>query len=142
MLTHLAHALGICDTTESHLVWESLALANLLVGLAYNRRYAFHALGVGVIELTAPTRAVRVVEALDRLVVSTQASYYFRLHATVDIGHWEGWKTEVVRPLVEQMPEVGVALAEGALMRLNAGARTFDRYRQEFQLSGPRAYID
>jgi hypothetical protein len=35
-----------------------------------------------------------------------------------------------------------VHIAEGALMRLNAGARTFDRYRREFGLRAPQAYLD
>eukprot|EP01036_Dinobryon_divergens_P060900 gene60901-81204_t len=45
------------DTT----VWESLALANTMVGLATTRRYAYHAVGaLGVIELTAPGRVKQV----------------------------------------------------------------------------------
>ena len=38
-------------------VWEALALANVMAGLAANRRYAFHSIGaLGVIEMTAPGR--------------------------------------------------------------------------------------
>ena len=41
--------------------WESLALGNLMIALAMNRRYAYHSIGaLGVIELTAPGRAVCV----------------------------------------------------------------------------------
>lgn len=130
MLHHLARTLDVLDTPLENIVWESLALANLLVALAYNRRYAFHAVGaLGGVELTAPSRAVRVVEALDRLGVDKTASYYFRLHSTVDIGHWRGWRDNVAIPLVTERPEVAPYIAEGALMRLNAGARTFARYR-------------
>jgi hypothetical protein len=143
MLARLAEALAVSDSVSDDLVWESLALGNLLVGLAYNRRYAFHAVGaLGVIELTAPTRAVRVVEALDRLGVEKEASYYFRLHATVDISHARTWRDEILIPLVSARPELAVHIAEGALMRLNAGARTFDRYRREFGLRAPQAYLD
>ena len=127
MLSTLAQAMAIDELSDDLLVWEAIALGNVLVGLAYNRRYAFHALGaLGAVELTAPTRAVRVAEGLERVGVSGRAVHYFRLHATVDLVHWRDWKEEVVLPLVRERPEVGVFIAEGALMRLNAGARTFD----------------
>ena len=143
MLGRLADAVGVSDAVSDDLVWESLALGNLLVGLAYNRRYAFHAVGaLGAIELTSPTRAVRVVEALDRLGVEKEASHYFRLHATVDISHARTWRDEILIPLVSARPELAVHIAEGALMRLNAGARTFDRYRREFGLRAFQAYLD
>jgi hypothetical protein len=143
MLTRLAKALTIPYTPAEDIVWESLALANLLVGLAHNRRYAFHAVGaLGGVELTSPTRAVRVVEALDRLKVSKQASHYFRLHASVDVAHSREWKKEILVPLLNSTPEVGIYIAEGALMRLNAGARTFDRYRAEFGIIAPKAEIE
>lgn len=132
MLHHLARTIGVLDTPLEDIVWESLSLANLLVALAYNRRYAFHSVGaLGAVELTAPSRAVRVVEALDRLGVDKSASYYFRVHATVDVRHWRGWRDHVAIPLVTQRPELAPYIAEGALMRLNAGARTFARYRAQ-----------
>jgi hypothetical protein len=143
MLATLAEELEVTATSDRDLVWESLALANLLVGLAYNRQYAFHAIGaLGVIELTAPTRAPRVVEGLERLGISGKASYYFKLHATVDLIHSTNWNKEVITPVLDKTPEVGVFIAEGALMRLNAGARTFDRYRSEFGVGAPKAYVE
>ena len=133
MLTRLAHALGITSTPLELITWESLALGNLLTGLAYNRRYAYHSIGaLGAIELTSTTRAPRVVEALDRLGIPKEASHYFRLHATVDIGHWRGWCDNVAVPIVAARPEAAVCIAEGALMRLTAGERTFARYRAHF----------
>jgi hypothetical protein len=141
MLSVLARALDVRGGPIDNVVWESLALANLLVGLAYNRRFAYHALGaLGVIELTAPTRAAKVVEALDRLGVDRAASRYFRVHATIDISHARTWCDEVLLPTVAERPEVAVFIAEGALMRLNAGVRTFERYRREFGLSTPEVH--
>jgi hypothetical protein len=143
LLDHLAAEMDVLDTPETELVWESLALGNVLVGLAVNRRFAYHALGaLGVIELTAPTRAVKVAEGLERLGVSRNSSYYFRLHATVDIVHAEDWQREVLAPIVATNPDVAVHIAEGALMRLNAGARCFDRYRAQFCLGGPKAHLN
>lgn len=137
MLGTVAQILGIDSGHTDHIVAESQALSNVLVGLAYNRRYAFHALGaLGVIELTAPSRAVKVVEAFDRLGVDRAASHYFRVHAVVDLAHARTWRDEILIPVLEQQPEVARFIAEGALMRLQAGARTFERYRREWGLGG------
>jgi Iron-containing redox enzyme len=139
MLARLTAAFGIETVDESSIVWESLALGNLLAGLAYNRRFAYHSIGaLGAVELTAPSRAVKVVEALDRLGVAKSASHYFRLHSTVDVVHARDWRDEVLIPLVSEQPELARWLAEGALMRLRAGLRTFERYRREFAL-GPKS---
>ncbi|MDB4976982.1 MAG: hypothetical protein JWN48_5323 [Myxococcaceae bacterium] len=136
MLHVLAEELGVLDTPPEELVWEALALANLLVGLAYNRRYAYHAVGaLGAIELTAPTRARPVADALERVGVTKEATSYFRLHATIDVTHFADWKKEVLVPLVQEQPMVAPLIAEGALMRLAAGARTFARYRRELGVS-------
>jgi hypothetical protein len=111
-------------------VWESLAVGNLMMALAVNRSYAFHAIGaLGAIELTAPTRAVHVARGLKRLGVARAARHYFALHSTLDLQHSESWKREVLAPLVAEMPAVATAIAEGALLRLAAGARCFARYR-------------
>lgn len=138
MLAALAKAIDVGTVSPEEVEWESLALGNLLVGLAYNRRYAFHSLGaLGVIELTAPSRAVKLVRAFERLGVDDVAARYFRLHAVVDIRHAQTWRDEVLVPLLEERPELARHLAEGALMRLAAGARTFARYRRCLGLDQP-----
>lgn len=116
-------------------VWESLALANLMSGLALNRRYAYHSIGaLGVVELTAPGRVQLVNEGLKRLNVDSEARQYFELHAQLDIRHSEAWNREVLKSLVEENPKVAQAIGEGALMRLAAGKRCFERYRSEFEI--------
>jgi hypothetical protein len=73
MLQALVDALGVTPTIETTIA-PSLALGNTMAALAVNRRYAYHALGaLGVIELTAPTRAIYVSAALRRLKVSAKA---------------------------------------------------------------------
>jgi hypothetical protein len=57
--------------------------------------------------------------------------HYFRLHSTIDLVHWNGWRDEALRPVLAQQPEVAQCIAEGALMRLAAGARSYERYRRE-----------
>ena len=139
MLGRLAEVLQVSYDASSDIVWEARALGNVLVGLAANRRYAFHSIGaLGAIELTAPTRAGKVATGLERLGLDKAATRYFRLHATLDLDHSEAWNREVLRPLVAAMPEVAVSIAEGALMRLGAGARCFDRYCRELSLSFAR----
>jgi hypothetical protein len=121
---------NVADTT-----WEALALANLMVGLAANRRYAYHAIGaLGVIEMTAPGRVSRVNAGLKRLQVPTSARMYFQLQAGLDVEHSKSWNAEVIGSLVAADPRVAHPIAEGALMRLNAGARCFRRYREHFRL--------
>ncbi|MET0286879.1 MAG: iron-containing redox enzyme family protein [Polyangiales bacterium] len=136
MLADLARAVGVVCTDLREIVWEALAVGNVLAGLAYNRRFAFHSIGaLGAVELTAPTRAVKVVQGLDRLDVEHEASRYFRLHATIDVIHARDWRDEVLVPLIDERPEVARWIAEGALMRLRAGARSYERYRRELGLT-------
>ena len=130
MLEHLARKLGLQPRVETT-VWESLALANTMAGLAASRRYAFHSVGaLGVIEQTAPGRAKLVGEGLRRLGVSGKDRHYFDLHAILDIKHSEAWNAEAAWPLVKENPNWAPALAEGALMRLECGAACFRRYRE------------
>ncbi len=131
LLETLARRLGLEPKAETT-VWESLALANTMAGLAWNRRYAYHSIGaLGIIEQTAPARAAAIGRGLKRLGVPTGDRHYFDLHAILDIKHSEAWNREAIRPLVAANPNVAHAIAEGALTRLTCGARCFERYRRE-----------
>ncbi len=79
---------------------------------------------------------MHVVAALRRVGVSKDGYRYFALHATLDLKHSEAWNREVLATLVEEDPAVAPLLAEGALLRLAAGERCFERYRREFGLGG------
>lgn len=131
LLAKMATALDLHPKRDK-VVWEALAVGNLLVALATNRRYAYHSVGaLGAVELCAPWRAAHVNEALKRCGVDGEFRRYYALHATLDVKHSRQWDDEVLIPLVEQNPRAARAIAEGALMRMQAGARTFDRYRRE-----------
>ena len=135
MLEMLAHRLGLAPKIETT-VWESLALANTMAGLAANRRYAYQSMGaLGVIEQTAPGRAALTAKGLKRLGVPASDRHYFDLHSVLDVKHSAAWNSEALHPLVAQNPDFAPAIAEGALMRLECGAACFQRYRQEFGLS-------
>ena len=66
-----------------------------------------------------------------RVAARREARRYFALHATLDIKHSSAWNREVLRSLVVENPATARAMAEGALMRLEAGRRCFKRYRAE-----------
>jgi hypothetical protein len=84
--------------------------------------------------MTAPGRVAHVDAGLARLGVGAGARRYFSLHAVVDLRHSAAWNAEVIRPLVAADPRAARAIAEGALMRLTAGARCFARYREQFRI--------
>jgi len=136
LLSHLADELDAWLPADAILP-EPLALANLMSALAWNRRYAFQSLGaLGVIELTAPGRAAQVNEGLRRLGCHAGVRKYFALHATLDVQHAETWNREVLGPLVAAEPRCARAFAEGALLRLRAGARCFSAYRSHLWDAG------
>lgn len=132
MLETLVRALRLAPRPETT-VWQSLALGNLMTALATNRRYTFQSIGaLGAIEMTAPDRAHCVARGLARLGLNRESYHYFELHAVLDRKHSRGWNREVIQSLVKSDPALARPIAEGALMRLAAGARCYERYRQEF----------
>jgi hypothetical protein len=139
MLERLASYFHLAPTPAT-VVPESLALGNTMIALARHRRYAYHSVGaLGVIEMTAPTRAGHVDRGLRRLGIPAKKRHYFAVHAILDVKHSEEWNREVLRPLVVEDPRHARAIGEGAVMRLWHGARSFERYRQEFGLNPPHS---
>jgi hypothetical protein len=142
MLVTLAEAFEI-DHGQDEVVWQALALGNMMLALASNRCYAYHAIGaLGVIELTAPSRAVFVARGLKRLGIPAGQRHYFDLHAVLDVSHSAAWNQEVLKPLIAEMPRAATAIAEGALLRLRCGELCFKRYRRRLRIDGsqiPRA---
>jgi hypothetical protein len=137
MLGRLAHHLDVHPTPE-RVIPEALALGNMMVALARHRSYAFHSVGaLGVIEMTAPTRAGHVDRGLRRLGIPAKKRHYFALHAVLDVRHSECWNREVLRPLVLEDARRAQAIGEGALLRLWHGAQCFERYREKFGISAP-----
>jgi len=129
MLERAAAALDLHPTLETT-VWPSLALANTLTAMATTRRYAWQSIGaLGVVELTAPSRVSQVAAGLKRLGQPPVVRKYFELHAMLDLKHSDDWIANVLRPLVTEDPSRARFLAEGALIRLECGARCFDAYR-------------
>jgi hypothetical protein len=139
LLERLIRHLGVAIDRE-RTVWPALALGNLMVALATQRHYAYQSIGaLGVIELTAPDRVAQVARGLQRLGVPAAERSYFEIHATLDRKHARAWIEEVIAPLVEHDPGVAPWIAEGALMRLAAGARCFASYREVLATEGAMA---
>ncbi|SFS01135.1 iron-containing redox enzyme family protein [Sphingomonas jatrophae] len=129
MLDALVETLEV-DPAIENTVWESLALANAMTAMATTRRYAWQSVGaLGVIELTAPGRSALVAKGLKRIGLSERERRYFDLHAVLDVKHSADWNANALIPLVQEDPRRAAAIAEGALIRLNCGARCFERYR-------------
>ena len=142
ILGRLAELMDVATTSTEAIEWESLAPANMLVGFAYSRRYAFQAIGaIGAVELTSSTRAPRILRVLDRLDVPKSASDSLGLHAIVGSGHWQRWRDNIAIPLVAAFPDAAANIAEGALALFNASARMFRRYREHLGVSAERAQI-
>ncbi|HET9630640.1 MAG TPA: iron-containing redox enzyme family protein [Novosphingobium sp.] len=132
MLARLTSGLKLEPAIETTTL-ESLALANAMTAMAASRRYAWHSVGaLGVIELTAPARSALTAAALRRLGRPGGERRYFELHAHLDVRHSEAWLAEAIHPLVAEDGERARAMAEGALIRLAAGARCYARYREHF----------
>jgi hypothetical protein len=72
---------------------------------------------------------------LRRLGVPAGDRHYFDLHAVLDVKHSLAWNEEAIEPLVAADPRTASAIAEGALMRLQCGARCVVRYRRVFGLA-------
>ena len=134
MLGRLAQYLAIQPIPETTIP-EALALNNLMVALACNRRYAFQSIGaLGAIEMTAPSRVGFVDQGLKRLGVPASKRHYFALHATLDVRHSQAWNREILLSLVAQDYRRAKPIAEGALLRLRCGQRCFDAYRKHLNL--------
>lgn len=134
LLEKVSDQFGISATPLEQIIPEGLALGNILIGFAANRRYAYHSVGaLGAVELTAPRRARKVYEGLKRLGVSGAGYKYYLLHSTLDEKHSMEWNKEVIFPLISQNPSLTRFIAEGALLRLHAGARCFERYQEKFK---------
>jgi hypothetical protein len=88
-------------------------------------------LGLNPLPETTVTESLALANTMAGLAANR---HYFALHAVLDIKHSMAWNTEAIKPLILESPEIATAIAEGALMRLECGARCFKRYRTELRI--------
>jgi hypothetical protein len=125
-LACLGQALALAQASEQA-VWEALAVSNLMVAFAANRRFTYHSAGaLAVIELTAPQQRAALERGLVRLGMPDAL-----LPAAPVAGHDWRWCEDVLPALIAQDPSAASLIAEGALSRLAAGARCFERCLRE-----------
>jgi hypothetical protein len=128
-LACLGQALTFVQIREST-VWEAVAVSNLMVALAANRRYAYHAAGaLAAIDLTSPTQRASIERGLARVGLPSDL-LPFELGADRANRNWS-WCNDVLPALVTQDPSAASQIAEGALSRLAAAARCFERCHRE-----------
>lgn len=100
---------------------ECIALSNLMVGLAANRHYAFHSLGALAVNPYATYRRINAVcSGLERIGVQCV------------LPKESDWIRASILPLIEENPDLILPIAEGALMRLNAGTDCYKAFRKEW----------
>jgi len=129
-LVRLAQALG--GESQPDVVWEALAVSNLAVAFALNRRYAWHGVGaLGAVALNARDRMERMRQAIVRL--GFPGAEDDRAGAGDETA---AWAREVLMPRVAEDGERAPLLAEGALLWLRAAVRCARRYRSELGIEG------
>jgi hypothetical protein len=111
----------------SELPWQVLAGVNVMPWSCIPRRNAFRAQGcLGAVELLAPQRCTRVVHGARRVGIPKKTVVYYGAHAIIDIGHAEGWLSQVIEQQVKSFPSARVGIAEGLIMRADASLDYFD----------------
>ncbi|MBC7415195.1 MAG: hypothetical protein H7327_09710 [Herminiimonas sp.] len=111
------------------------ALAELMRGLSLNSRYAYHTVGaIAALDLGVPHRIRQVVQGLRRFGVRPLVRGDRRALPTgEDMPKSNEWLHAVVAPLVTADSACMQAIAEGALMSMLSGERSFDRYAKALQ---------
>lgn len=131
LLTPVCSALHV-EELEAPLTWEAQAIAHAHGAFAHNRRFAYQSLGaLGAVMVVTPAHEAMVGSGLRRLGLSKARRLSFALHRALYRHHAPSFLAEVLWPIVAEEPTAAFAVAEGALVRLAAGARAFVRYRQE-----------
>lgn len=129
--THLFHnlirGLSLESPPASELPWQVLAGVNVMLWSCIPRRNAFRAQGaLGAVELLAPQRCTRLVHGALRVGIHKKTVVYYGAHAVIDIGHAEGWLSNVIEKQVRAVPASRVGIAEGLIVRADASLDYFD----------------
>jgi hypothetical protein len=114
-------------------LWQVLAINNLLLALAVDRRYAYQALGaLAALVLTTPARARAIDRGLQRLGLSAPAREYFRRLADGDARNW----AQAALPTLAADARAARALLEGSLLYLRAAQRCWTRCGRQLGAGG------
>jgi hypothetical protein len=126
-LACLGQALAFVQAREG-VVWEALAVSNLMVAFAANRRFSYHAAGaLAVAELAAVPQRAAIERGLRRLGLPFELAHLAHAHGA---SAWS-WCNDALPALVAADPAAASQIAEGALSRLAANARYHERCQRE-----------
>ena len=118
---------------RSNMMLEAQASGNISACLAMSRRHYYKAIGYfGVTEYLAPRRFKHFVAAWNRNGLSITGSTYHQLHIHIDAEHANGWMNNVISPLIDSDPAIGLEIAIGALIRLNSSGHYLDALLTHF----------
>jgi hypothetical protein len=106
---------------------EARISGNLSAALALDSRHRYKAFGYfGVTEYLTPSRFEHVITAWRRNGLPEEGLMYHKLHASIDAEHSDAWFEKVIAPTINYIPQAGLEIAKGALMRLNSSVRYLD----------------
>tara|TARA_Y100001934_G_C12382631_1_gene793389 strand:- start:4550 stop:5626 length:1077 start_codon:yes stop_codon:yes gene_type:complete len=137
-------AIGANDNfIKENLTHEAKVSGNISACLALRRRNYYKAVGYfGVTEYLAPRRFTSLVKAWEKNNLPKEGIEYHKLHIKIDAIHGSAWIKNVIRPLVESSPEIGVDIAIGALIRLNSSERYLDRLMEDCDTSNSKELME
>ncbi len=108
---HIQHPSKYC--------WEELALANFYFKSSLNRKKNTQALGALLcVEMAVPGKMNYVYDGLKRVGLDDKDLVYVSEHSVVDIKHAQGWRDDVLTPLLEQRPDLRQEVLKGVFGRL------------------------
>jgi hypothetical protein len=131
----MVEAIEVRTVPVEELPVEALERKALNGYLATNRALQPEMIGsLGMIECQAGARCRRVVAAMGRLGVPAAALPFYAEHAAADPHHGKDWLDAAVGPLVEDHPEWGPRILDGAWWRVSVNRRFFDAMERRFGL--------
>jgi len=117
---HIQHPSRYC--------WEELALANFYFKSSLNRKRNTQALGALLcVEMAVPGKMDYVCDGLKRVGLEKRDLIYISEHSVVDIKHAQGWRDDVLTPLLQERPDLKKEVLRGVFGRLEVAGLVCDK---------------
>ncbi len=108
--------------------WEELALANFYFKSSLNRKKNTQALGALLcVEMAVPGKMNYIYDGLKRVGLRDKDLVYVSEHSVVDIKHAQGWRDDVLTPLLEERPDLRTEVLKGVFGRLEVAGNVCDK---------------
>jgi hypothetical protein len=134
MFTRTIKSLDIDTTNHSnYLTTEALVCGNLSLMLSLRRKYFYNAIGYfAVTEYMTPRRFKHILAAWRRNGIQVSEAEYYKEHIAIDAIHAKNWFKNVIKPVIDQNPDVVFEITRGVLYRLNTSKRYLDILLSQF----------